>query len=97
MNGTGRFEDGDTGVAGVTVYLDDGESVVTDQYGRYNFPCVRPGMHALRLDERTLPAGMHPFDDRNIDSEKSIRRLVHRTFDATIIEDINFAIQPDSK
>jgi uncharacterized repeat protein (TIGR01451 family) len=97
LAGSGRFEDGDTGIAGVTVYLDDGESVVTDQYGRYNFPCVRPGMHALRLDDTTLPDGMHPFDDHNIDSEKSIRRLVHRTFDATIIEDINFAIQPDPK
>jgi uncharacterized repeat protein (TIGR01451 family) len=96
VHGSGRFDDGDTGVGGVTILLDDGELVTTDPTGRYDFPCVRPGMHALRLDESTLPAGMHPFDDRNIDSEKSIRRLVHRTFDATIIEDVNFAIQPDA-
>ncbi len=91
---SGRFDDGDTGIAGVTIFLDDGESVVTDVHGRYNFPCVRPGMHALRLDERTLPPGAEPFDDRNIDSEQSTRRLVHHIFDTTIIEDINFAIRP---
>jgi uncharacterized repeat protein (TIGR01451 family) len=90
--GTGHFEPGDAGIAHVRIYLDDGESVETDAQGRYNFPCVRPGMHALRLDETTLPEGVTPYDDRNIDSEKSIRRLVHRVFDQTIIEDINFAV-----
>ena len=49
-------------------------------------------MHALRLDERTLPAGIVPYLDRNIDSEKSTRRLVHHIYDTTIIEDINFAV-----
>jgi uncharacterized repeat protein (TIGR01451 family) len=89
---SGRFEEGDIGVPGVYVYLDDGEYIVTDGYGRYNFPCVRPGMHALRLDESTLPAGVTIYDDRNIDSERSTRRLVHHVFDQTIIEDVNFAV-----
>jgi uncharacterized repeat protein (TIGR01451 family) len=89
----GRFIEGDIGVPAVYVYLDDGEYVVTDGYGRYDFPCVRPGMHALRLDESTLPPGITPFDDRNIDSERSNRRLVHRVYDQTIIEDINFAVK----
>jgi uncharacterized repeat protein (TIGR01451 family) len=91
---SGRFDDGDAGIGGVTILLEDGESVVTDPQGRYSFPCVRPGMHALRLNEATLPEDARLFDDRNIDSERSLRRLVHRTFDDTIIEDINFAIKP---
>jgi protocatechuate 3,4-dioxygenase beta subunit len=91
-NGTGRFTDPDVGLANVHVFLDNGESVTTDAYGRYDFPCVHPGMHALRLDATTLPAGVVPFDDRNIDSEKSTRRLVHHIYDTTIIEDINFAV-----
>lgn len=86
------FEEGDVGVPGAYVYLDDGEYVVTDGYGRYNFPCVRPGMHALRLDESTLPPGVTAYDDHNIDSERSTRRLVHRVYDQTIIEDVNFAV-----
>jgi uncharacterized repeat protein (TIGR01451 family) len=92
VKNSGRFEEGDIGVPGVYVYLDDGEYIVTDGYGRYNFPCVRPGMHALRLDESTLPPGVTAYDDRNIDSERSNRRLVHRVYDQTIIEDINFAV-----
>jgi uncharacterized repeat protein (TIGR01451 family) len=91
-NGTGRFADPDVGLPNVHVFLDDGESVTTDPYGRYDFPCVHPGMHALRLDTTTLPSGVVPFDDRNIDSEKSTRRLVHHIYDTTIIEDINFAL-----
>ncbi len=98
FNGTGRFDDPDVGVGGVTIYLDDGESVVTDHDGRYDFPCVRPGMHALRLDQSTLPPGVTLFDDGNqIDSEKSRRRLVHRTYDLTILEDVNFAVKPPKK
>jgi uncharacterized repeat protein (TIGR01451 family) len=92
VNGSGHFHDPDVGIGGVHIYLDNGESVVTDTFGRYDFPCVHPGMHALRLNERTLPAGVVPFDDRNIDSEKSTRRLVHHIFDTYIIEDINFAV-----
>jgi hypothetical protein len=49
-------------------------------------------MHALRLDETTLPSGVKAYDDRNIDSEKSTRRLIHRVYDDTIIEDVNFAV-----
>ncbi len=89
---TGQFEHGDRGVAGVRIDLDDGESVVTDPTGRYDFPCVRQGMHALRLDEQSLPSGVVPFANADIDSERSTQRLVHRTFDDTIVHDINFAL-----
>jgi uncharacterized repeat protein (TIGR01451 family) len=95
--GTGHFQGSDPGLSGVRIYLDTGEYVITDQHGLYNFPCVRPGMHALRLDATTLPAGATPYDDHNIDSEKSTRRLVHGIFDTTIIKDINFAIKPGAK
>lgn len=92
INGSGRFADPDVGLAAVHIFLDNGESVMTDSTGRYDFPCVHPGMHALRLDAASLPAGTFPYDDRNIDSEKSARRLVHHTYDTTIVEDVNFAI-----
>ena len=88
----GHFQDPDVGLGKVFIYLDNGENVMTDNTGRYDFPCVHPGMHALRLDATTLPAGVFPYNDRNIDSEKSTRRLVHHIFDNTIIEDINFAV-----
>jgi uncharacterized repeat protein (TIGR01451 family) len=92
VNGSGHFQDPDIGLHSVKIFLDDGESVITDSTGRYDYPCVHPGMHALRLDELTLPPGIVPYLDRNIDSEKSTRRLVHHIYDTTIIEDINFAV-----
>jgi uncharacterized repeat protein (TIGR01451 family) len=92
VNGSGHFQDPDVGLHSVKIFLDNGESVVTDSTGRYDYPCVHPGMHALRLDATTLPSGVIPYDDRNIDSEKSTRRLVHHIYDTMIIEDINFAV-----
>jgi uncharacterized repeat protein (TIGR01451 family) len=94
---SGRFDTGDVGIAQVRIYLEDGESVATDAHGRYDFPCVRQGMHAMRLDTSTLPAGVTAFDDRALDSTRSTRRLIHATLDATILQDINFAVRPAPK
>jgi uncharacterized repeat protein (TIGR01451 family) len=89
----GYFHKGDTGIPNVRIYLEDGESVITDSNGRYSFPGVRPGMHVLRLDATTLPTGTKPFGEHDYDSPQSIRRLVHGVFDGGIIEDVNFAIE----
>jgi uncharacterized repeat protein (TIGR01451 family) len=94
VHDTGRFADGDRGVAGVRIVMEDGESVVTDAEGRYDFPCVAQGMHALRLDTASLPPGVSAFDDRRLDSPQSTRRLIHAALDATILQDINFAVRP---
>jgi hypothetical protein len=71
--------------------LEDGES---GAHGRYDFPCVRQDMHALRLDTSTLPPGATAFDDRALDSTCSMRRLIHAMLDATILQDINFVVCP---
>jgi uncharacterized repeat protein (TIGR01451 family) len=95
VRGTGRFVAGDAGIGGVRIYLEDGESVVTDATGRYDFPGVAPGMHVLKLDASTLPPNAKPYDDGNFswDDERSTRRLLHGVFDGGIIEDINFALR----
>jgi uncharacterized repeat protein (TIGR01451 family) len=91
--GIGRFAAGDSGVSGVRLYLEDGESVITDPYGRFSFPAARPGMHVLRLDKTTLPAHIAAFDDDSYDSERSVRRLVHGIFDSGLMQDVNFALR----
>jgi uncharacterized repeat protein (TIGR01451 family) len=93
LAGDGWFHKGDKGIGGVRIFLEDGESVVTDPNGRYSFPGVRPGMHVLKLDRSTLPAGTKAYDVHDYDDQKSTRRLVHGVFDGGIIEDINFAIE----
>jgi uncharacterized repeat protein (TIGR01451 family) len=92
-SGVARFTRGDLGVAGVRIYLEDGESVVTDPDGRYTFPGVRPGMHVLRLDETTLPPRVKAFADRALDSDRSTRRLVHGVMDALTMQNVDFALQ----
>jgi uncharacterized repeat protein (TIGR01451 family) len=91
---TGRFRDGDRGVAGVRVYLEDGSSVTTDQYGRFTFPSVHPGQHVLRVDPMTLPSGVRAYDDRRYDSPRSLQRLLHGLYDAGLMHDVNFAVEP---
>lgn len=54
----GRQDDGERGVPGVEVWSEDGEIVTTDAEGRYSFPNLRTGTHALRLDTLSAPAGM---------------------------------------
>jgi hypothetical protein len=90
---TGYFERGDTGIPRVRIYLEDGESVLTDQLGRYSFPAVKPGMHVLKIDRSTLPPTARPYADTSYGDERSIRRLVHGVFDGGLIQDINFALE----
>jgi uncharacterized repeat protein (TIGR01451 family) len=92
-HGTGRFSEGDRGVGAVRIYLEDGESVTTDKYGRFTFPSVHPGQHVLRVDESTLPPGVRPFGERRYDSPKSMQRLVHGLYDSGLMQDVNFALQ----
>ncbi|MBV8581337.1 MAG: DUF11 domain-containing protein [Candidatus Eremiobacteraeota bacterium] len=91
---TGRFRDGDRGVPGVRVYLEDGSSVTTDNYGRFTFPSVHPGQHVLRVDATTLPSGARAYDDRRYDSPRSLQRLLHGLYDAGLMHDVNFALEP---
>ena len=48
-------EAGELGAAGVTVYLDGRYAVRTDSRGRFEFPFVAPGPHAIRVLNETLP------------------------------------------
>jgi len=91
---TGRFRPGDRGVAGVRVYLEDGSSVTTDQYGRFTFPSVHPGQHVLRVDSASLPNGVRAYDDHRYDSTRSLVRLLHGLFDSGLMQDVNFALEP---
>jgi hypothetical protein len=55
---------------------------------------VHPGQHVLRVDPTTLPLTVRPYDDRRYDSTRSLERLVHGLFDAGLMQDVNFALEP---
>lgn len=48
------------GVAGVRLYLETGDYVVTDEDGLYHFENIRPGTHVVQVDRGTLPNGYEP-------------------------------------
>ncbi|MDJ0919748.1 MAG: hypothetical protein QNI84_01360 [Henriciella sp.] len=53
------IEDG-IGIAGVRLYLETGQYVLTDEDGLYHFEGIEPGTHVVQVDEATLPKGYDP-------------------------------------
>src|SRR5712692_6634265 len=49
-NGNGQFDDGDRPAPGVRLYLTNGQSVITDSAGLYNFPSLGDGPQVISLD-----------------------------------------------
>lgn len=56
-NENGIQEYGETGIAGVGLWMEDGTHIITGDDGKYSLPDVKPGQHVIRVDQRSLPAG----------------------------------------
>lgn len=54
-DGIQQKEDGELGVAGVRIYMENGNFIVTDPEGKYNFYGVSAKTHVLKVDRTTLP------------------------------------------
>ena len=50
-------DDGEPGIPGVRIYMEDGSFVISDGEGKYSFYGVQPRTHVLKVDLITLPAG----------------------------------------
>ena len=59
-NGNGRREASEAGVPGVTVTLDRRYATRTDAQGRYEFPAVAAGAHAVELSPDNVPLPWSP-------------------------------------
>lgn len=59
--------EGEVGIPGVRVVLEDGTAAITDAEGKYNFVNVRAALHVVKVDRSTLPAGavLVPLGTRN--------------------------------
>ena len=58
-------DEGELGVPGVRVYMEDGTSAISDSEGKYSFYGVRPRTHVLKVDTTTLPAAWEFIDLSN--------------------------------
>jgi uncharacterized repeat protein (TIGR01451 family) len=51
---------GETGLEGVRIYLEDGTYVLTDEEGKWHIEGVKPGTHVVQLDKDSLPDEYEP-------------------------------------
>ncbi|HVF44079.1 MAG TPA: SdrD B-like domain-containing protein, partial [Pyrinomonadaceae bacterium] len=96
-NRNGKFDDDERGVPGVRLYLNNGQSVITDPEGLYNFPAVNEGSQVISLDPVTLPAG-YALADTGRSDERSWTRLLRTPLGGGAMLRQNFALSsPDSE
>lgn len=54
-DGIQQKQDGELGVAGVRLYMENGNFAVTDPEGKYNFYGISAKTHVLKVDRTTIP------------------------------------------
>jgi uncharacterized repeat protein (TIGR01451 family) len=96
VNGNTLFDKGDKPVAGVRLYLDKGQSVITDSEGLYNFPSIEDGAVVIAIDPISLPSGYMLTDDR-ISAGRSWTRLLRTPLGGGGLLRQNFALQRDPR
>jgi uncharacterized repeat protein (TIGR01451 family) len=75
VNRNGQFDSADKPVSGARLYLTNGQSVITDSQGLYNFPAVGDGSQVIALDPVTVPSGFALTDGNSL-SGRSWTRLL---------------------
>ncbi|HKR02975.1 MAG TPA: SdrD B-like domain-containing protein [Pyrinomonadaceae bacterium] len=91
VNRNGTFDKGDEPVAGVRLYLNSGQSVVTDSQGLYNFPSLGDGAQVISLDPVSLPSGYSLTDGGTI-AGRSWTRLLRTPLGGGSMLRQNFAL-----
>lgn len=72
-NRNGHQEASETGVAGVTLFLDNRYAVRTDDLGRFSFPFVATGPRTVNLRSETLPLPWATVDDGQVKVDVRLR------------------------
>lgn len=75
-NRNGMQDQGELGVPGVRLYMEDGSYVITDREGKYDFYGISPKTHVLKLDRTTLPAGVELISQSNRNAGDPSSRFV---------------------
>jgi uncharacterized repeat protein (TIGR01451 family) len=75
VNGNGTFDSGDEPMANVRLYLNSGQSVITDSQGLYNFPSLNDGAQVISLDPVSLPTGLSLTDGGSVAGRSWARLL----------------------
>ncbi len=92
-NGNGEFDKGERPIQGARLYLSNGDSVVTDSEGMYNFPLVNEGSVTISLDPISISRGYRLFADGDR-ADRSWARLLRTPLGGGVLLRQNFALLP---
>ncbi|HEX8773328.1 MAG TPA: hypothetical protein VF735_06945 [Pyrinomonadaceae bacterium] len=95
LNGNGLFDENDRPLAGVRLFLQNGQSVVTDSAGLYNFPSLGDGPQVIALDPVSVPAG-YMLSDGGTEAGRSWTRLLRTPVGGGALLRQNFALVSDN-
>ncbi|HET6975540.1 MAG TPA: isopeptide-forming domain-containing fimbrial protein [Pyrinomonadaceae bacterium] len=93
QNGNGKFDDGDEPVPSARLFLQSGQSVITDSQGLYNVPSLADGSHVISLDPITIPSGYALADGGTL-AGRSWTRLLRTPLGGGALLRQNFALSP---
>jgi uncharacterized repeat protein (TIGR01451 family) len=96
VNGNGQFDASDRPSPGVRLYLGNGQSVITDSAGLYNFPSLGDGPQVISLDPVSVPRG-YALTDGGRESGKSWTRLLRTPVGGGALLRQNFALIDTTK
>jgi hypothetical protein len=80
INRNGVQDKGEEGIKGITIRLEDGSIVKTDEKGYYQFSRVEVGGHFVTLDVRRIPAEYSIISPEKIRGEVKLREKVRVNF-----------------
>ena len=95
-DGNGQFDAYDRPMPGVRLYLTNGESVITDSAGLYNFPSLGDGPQVVSIDPITVPGGYALSDGGRL-SGKGWTRLLRTPVGGGTMLRQNFALVQTGK
>jgi uncharacterized repeat protein (TIGR01451 family) len=90
-NRNGQFDDSDRPMPGVRLYLTNGQSVITDSAGLYNFPSLGDGAQVISLDPISIPKG-YVLSDGSRESGRTWTRLLRTPIGGGALLRQNFAL-----
>lgn len=94
VDGNNRFSSADRPIAGARLYLNNGQSVVTDSAGLYNIPALGDGTWVIALDPITIPSGLRLASSGSV-STRTWTRLLRTPLGGGALLRQNFALVAD--
>ena len=92
LNENAIQDDNEPGQGEVTLYLEDGTYVITDDRGKFSLANIRPGQHVLRIDQTTLPPDVEPVATNARSLNRANSQFIELS--ASGLAKANFALRP---